>query len=135
MIPGDLRYVATHEWVRIEGNLARVGITHFAQHQLGDIVYVQLPEAGKSFQKGEVFGSVESVKTSADLYAPLSGVVEEVNKNLKDAPELVNKDPYGEGWMIVLKITNEEEVQTLLDAQAYLALPDITPEYRASIGK
>ncbi|MFN4182616.1 MAG: glycine cleavage system protein H, partial [bacterium] len=96
---------------------------------------VQLPEAGQSFTKGEVFGSVESVKTSADLYAPLSGIVEEVNKNLKDAPELVNKDPYGEGWMIVLKITKEEEVETLLNANAYLSLPDITPEYRASIGK
>ncbi len=135
MIPKDLRYISTHEWVRTEGNFARIGITHFAQQQLGDIVYVQLPAVGKSFRNGDVFGSVESVKTSADLFMPISGKVQEVNSELKEAPELVNKDPYGKGWMILVQIENEKELEELLTAVEYLQLSDIPDEYRKSFGK
>jgi len=120
-LPSDLKYNKSHEWVRVEGDVAVVGITDFAQAELGDIVYVDLPEAGKSLKAGETFGTVESVKTVSDVYAPVSGEVVEVNSALANASETVNSDPFGEGWMIKIKIANPDELGNLLDADAYKA--------------
>lgn len=117
MYPESLRYSKEHEWVRVEDGRGVVGITHFAQEALGDVVYVELPEVGRVLEAGEVFGAVESVKSVSDLYAPVSGVVVEVNSDLVDHPETVNQDPYGEGWMIVLKTTGD--TAGLMDAGAY----------------
>ena len=115
----DLKYVETHEWVKVDGDIATIGITDFAQNELADIVYVELPSQGTKLEKGQTFGNVEAVKAVEDLYSPLSGEVVEVNEKLQQSPELVNQDPYGEGWMIKIKITNPAEVDGLLDAEAY----------------
>ena len=119
MNPQDLRYTKEHEWVRLDGDVAVVGITAYAQEQLGDIVYVDLPETGKALKQMETFGAVDSVKTASDLYAPLSGEVLEVNEALKASPELVNSEPYGEGWMLKVKASDRKELETLLDAAGY----------------
>ena len=118
-IPKDLRYTQEHEWVKIEGNKVRVGITDFAQHELGDIVFVELPEVGDTVTFNEPFGSVESVKTVSELYSPVSGTVVEVNEALSDSPEFVNESPYENAWMIVVELSNEAEVESLLTAEAY----------------
>ncbi len=115
------RYNETHEWIRVEGNEAVIGISDYAQSELNDIVYVELPEIGEAFEKGEEFGSVESVKTASELYMPASGEVIAVNKELEDKPELVNQDPFGQGWMIRIRLVAPEEIEDLLDAQAYRA--------------
>jgi glycine cleavage system H protein len=122
MVPSDLRYTKDHEWVRVEGDEATVGITEYAASQLGDIVFVELPEVGRSLAQFEAFGVVESVKAVSDLFAPLSGDVAAVNEALAGSPELVNSDPYGEGWMIRLTLTARDELDELLDAEAYDAL-------------
>ena len=118
-IPKDLRYTQEHEWVKVEGNKVRVGITDFAQHELGDIVFVELPEVGDTVTFNEPFGSVESVKTVSELYSPVSGTVVEVNEALSDSPEFVNESPYENAWMIVVELSNEAEVEALLTAEAY----------------
>lgn len=121
-IPSELKYTKDHEWVKIEGDIATIGITDFAQGELGDIVFVEIETEGESLGEHEVFGTVEAVKTVSDLFMPLSGTVTEFNKNLERNPELVNSDPYGDGWMIKLQISNNAEVANLLDAEAYLAM-------------
>ncbi|WP_299762784.1 glycine cleavage system protein GcvH [uncultured Dokdonia sp.] len=121
-IPAELKYTKDHEWVRIEGDTATVGITHFAQGELGDIVYVEVETLDESLDKDEVFGTVEAVKTVSDLFLPLTGEIVAFNEALEDDPELVNKDPYGEGWMIKLKIANTEEIEDLLDASGYASI-------------
>lgn len=117
--PADLRYTKDHEWVRLEGDVAVIGITDFAQRELGDIVYVEVETIGKELQAGDVFGTVEAVKTVSDLFLPLSGTISELNPALANAPELVNNDPYGAGWMIRMKISKASDIQTLMDANAY----------------
>ncbi len=118
-VPANLKYTKEHEWVRLEGNRAYVGITDFAQHELGDIVFVEIPEVGAELTAGETFGTVESVKTVSDLYAPVSGKVVEVNQDLLDHPELVNTAPYSEGWMVLVEMAAAEDVNDLMDADAY----------------
>lgn len=118
-IPKELLYTETHEWVAIEDGIATCGITDFAQDQLGDIVYVELPEVGSAVVAGEVCGVIESVKAASDLYAPVSGEVVEVNQDLTDAPELINKDPYGDGWLFRVKMSDPSETDALLDAVRY----------------
>ena len=118
-IPIDLKYTKDHEWVRIEGDEAVIGITDFAQSELGDIVFIEVETEGESIESEEIFGSVEAVKTVSDLYMPLSGEVLLFNSELEDAPEVVNSDPYGEGWMIRVKISNVSEIDTLLSAEQY----------------
>jgi glycine cleavage system H protein len=122
MVPTDLRYTKDHEWVRVEGDEATVGITEYAAGQLGDIVFVELPDPGKSLAQFATFGVVESVKAVSDLFAPVSGEVVAGNDALAGAPELVNGDPYGKGWMVRLRLANPAEVDELLDAAAYSAL-------------
>jgi glycine cleavage system H protein len=117
--PEDLKYTSEHEWVRIDGDVATVGITDYAQDQLGDIVFVELPEEGETVEKGDTFGVVESTKSVSDLYVPLSGKVIESNDPLLDSPDIINEDPYGEGWMIRIKLENSSEVKELLDAKSY----------------
>jgi len=117
--PETLRYTKEHEWLRLEGDTAIIGITEFAQSELGDIVYVEIESVGKTLGAGEVFGTVEAVKTVSDLFLPVSGTITELNPALADAPELVNSDPYGEGWMIKLKVDNPADLETLMDAAAY----------------
>lgn len=117
-----LRYSESHEYVKIEGDCAVVGITDFAQEQLGNVVYVDVPEVGDEVTAGETFGAVESTKAASDLVCPVSGEVVEVNEALEDEPELVNKDAFGEGWIIKVKLTNHEEVEQLLDAKGYEAV-------------
>jgi glycine cleavage system H protein len=119
--PENLRYAKTHEWARIEGDRATVGITDFAQHELGDVVYLDLPKVGQTFRAGAAFGTVESVKAVSDLYAPLSGEVVEINEPLMDAPEGINNSPYDNGWMLVLKMSDPAEADALMDAAAYQA--------------
>lgn len=121
-IPAELKYTKDHEWIRIEGDVATVGVTHFAQSELGDIVYVDVDTVDESIDRDEVFGSVEAVKTVSDLFMPLSGEVIELNEALEDEPELVNSDAYGDGWMIKIKISDESEISDLLDAKAYKEL-------------
>lgn len=121
-IPNELKYTKEHEWARLEGDVVTVGITDFAQGELGDIVFVELPEVGRTLAAGESFGVAESVKTVSDLYAPVAGEVVEVNDGLNDAPEGVNKDPYGAGWMVKIKVTDSAAVNALLDASAYSSL-------------
>ena len=121
-VPEELKYTKDHEWVKIEGNTATVGITSFAQGELGDIVYVDVDTLDDSVEKDEVFGSVEAVKTVSDLFMPLSGEVIEFNEDLEDEPEMVNNDPYGKGWMIKISITDNSQIEELLDAQAYQEL-------------
>jgi glycine cleavage system H protein len=122
MVPTDLRYTKDHEWVRVEGDTATVGITEYAASQLGDIVFVELPAAGRSLVQGATFGVVESVKAVSDLFAPISGAVTEGNDALAGQPELVNTDPYGAGWMVRLRVADAAELDELLDAPAYDAL-------------
>jgi glycine cleavage system H protein len=122
MVPPDLRYTKDHEWVRTDGDSATVGITEYAANQLGDIVFVELPDEGKKLDQFGTFGVVESVKAVSDLFAPISGEVVESNGALTGNPELVNADPYGDGWMIRLQVANKEEIDGLLDAAAYDAL-------------
>ena len=117
--PSELKYTKDHEWVKINGNEALIGITDFAQRELGDIVYVDVNSIGETIQKEAVFGSVEAVKTVSDLFMPLTGEVLEVNKDIDSAPEVVNKDPYGKGWMIKIKISNPSEISELLDVEEY----------------
>lgn len=118
-IPEDLIYTKDHEWVKIDGEIAIVGITDYAQGELGDIVYVELPEIGAEVNKGGSFGTIEAVKAVSDLYMPLSGEVVEVNESLNDAPEKINKDPYKEGWMIKIKISDFSEKEELLNSKQY----------------
>lgn len=120
--PANLKYTKDHEWILLEGNTASIGITAFAQSELGDIVYVDISSKGKALQANEVFGTVEAVKTVSDLYMPISGTIAEVNPALEANPELVNSDPYGEGWMVKVTVSNPEDVAALLDAAAYEAL-------------
>lgn len=122
MYPQDLRYTKDHEWIRAQDKRGVVGITAYAQEQLGDVVFVELPKVGTKLDLGVPFGVVESVKTASDLYAPASGTVAEVNEKLVDQPELVNKDPYGEGWMIVIDLSEPSQVDALLTAEQYEAL-------------
>jgi len=121
-IPVQLRYTKDHEWISLGGNVATVGITDFAQGELGDIVYVDIPSAGKALEAEAVFGTVEAVKTVSDLFLPVKGTISEVNPALEAQPELVNSDPYGQGWMIKLTVDNPADVEALLDATAYTAL-------------
>ncbi|WP_118972241.1 glycine cleavage system protein GcvH [Taibaiella koreensis] len=120
--PENLKYTKEHEWVLLEGDVATVGVTEFAQRELGDIVYVEIETVGQSLNAGDVFGSVEAVKTVSDLYLPVSGKITEVNSGLSGAPESVNQDPYGAGWMIKMQVSNPADVAALLDAKAYEAL-------------
>jgi glycine cleavage system H protein len=120
--PENLRYTKDHEWIRLEGNTATIGITDFAQSELGDIVYIEIETVGKTLPAQTIFGTVEAVKTVSDLYLPLAGTVLTVNPALSDNPELVNTDPYGEGWMIKMEVDVPEDVQRLLDAAAYQSI-------------
>ncbi len=121
-VPSDLRYTHDHEWMRLEGNRARVGITAYAQEQLGDVVYVELPPVGTKLVAMQPFGVLESVKAASDLFSPVSGTVLEVNSELSAHPELVNQDPYGQGWMIVAELADPAEIEALLDPKGYEAL-------------
>ena len=118
-IPTDLKYTKEDEWIRVDGDEATIGITDYAQDSLSDIVYLELPDVGDSFKIGDTFGVVESVKAAADLYMPLSGEITAVNESLIDAPELINDDPYGEAWMIRLKMSDSSQLDDLMDATAY----------------
>lgn len=118
-VPKDLRYSKEHEWVKVEGENARVGISHFAQSELGDIVFVELPEVGDEVTANEPFGSVESVKTVSELYAPISGKVVEVNEELSDNPEFVNESPYEKAWMVVIEPSEKADIETLMTAEQY----------------
>jgi glycine cleavage system H protein len=117
--PDNLRYTKDHEWIKLEGNTATIGITEFAQRELGDIVYVEVETVGKTLTAEAVFGTVEAVKTVSDLYLPVSGTINEVNPALANAPELVNSDPYGEGWMVKMTVNNPADVDALMDGAAY----------------
>jgi glycine cleavage system H protein len=117
--PDNLRYTKEHEWIKLEGNIATIGITDFAQGELGDIVYVEIETVGKSLPAAAVFGTVEAVKTVSDLYLPVAGTIKEVNPELGKAPELVNSDPYGKGWMVKMTVDNPADVEALMDATAY----------------
>lgn len=119
MYPKEFRYAKTHEWAKVEGDLARVGITNYAQEHLGDIVFVELPEVGRQVKQGEAFGVVESVKAVSDCYAPVSGEVVEINDTLADKPETLNQDPHGEGWMVVIRMSDPAELNNLMDVAAY----------------
>ncbi|MDA3930990.1 MAG: glycine cleavage system protein GcvH [Prolixibacteraceae bacterium] len=118
-IPENLKYTKEHEWVKIDGDVATVGITEYAQGELGDIVFVEIETEGETLEKDETFGTVEAVKTVSDLFMPIGGEITEKNELLDDAPETINKDPYGKGWMVKIKITNSAQVEELLDAIAY----------------
>ena len=117
--PENLRFTKDHEWVKVEGNIATIGVTDFAQGELGDIVYVEIESAGKALSAEAVFGTVEAVKTVSDLFLPVAGTINEVNPALESQPELVNTDPYGEGWMIKMTVDNTDDVNKLMDAVAY----------------
>jgi len=121
-IPSNLYYTKDHEWILVDGNEGKVGITDFAQHELGDIVFVEVETVGKTLNQGEVFGTIEAVKTVSDLFLPMSGEILEKNPALESQPELINKDPYGDGWIIKVKISNPSEISNLLNAEAYKAL-------------
>ncbi len=121
-VPADLKYTSEHEWIRIEGDVAIVGITDYAQGELGEIVFVEVETIGESISSGEVFGSVEAIKTVSELFMPVDGTVLEMNKALEDAPELVNDDPYNEGWMVKISISNPSQLESLLSPQDYEAL-------------
>jgi len=121
-VPEELKYSKDHEWVRVEGDIAVIGITDYAQSELGDIVYVELPEVGTKVQKGDTVATVEAVKTAADVYSPVSGEVVEVNSALEEHAELINKDPYGEGWIVKIKMSNPDELNELLSAEEYKKL-------------
>jgi glycine cleavage system H protein len=119
--PSELRYTSDHEWIKLEGNIATIGITDFAQRELGDIVYVEVETIGKSLEAGAVFGTVEAVKTVSDLFLPVSGTINELNPALAGSPESVNNDPYGSGWMVKMTVNNPADVEALMDATAYEA--------------
>ncbi len=121
MVPEGLKYTREHEWIRVEGDRGQVGITHYAQEQLGDVVFVELPKVGRQLKAMEVFGVVESVKAVSDLFCPVAGQVLEANAALEKQPELVNSDPYGQGWMLVVKVANPKDLNALMDAKAYEA--------------
>jgi glycine cleavage system H protein len=118
-IPQELKYTKDHEWIKIDGDIATIGITDFAQRELGDIVFVDVNAVGKELNEGDVFGTVEAVKTVSDLFLPVAGTITEVNSGLESAPEKVNSDPYGEGWMVKMTIKNIADIANLLDADAY----------------
>lgn len=118
-VPTDLKYTEEHEWVAIEGDIATVGITDYAQGELGDLVFIELPQVGDEVTMSDPFGTIEAVKAVSDLFAPVSGTVTEVNEFLADDPEIVNKDPYSDGWMIKVKMSNAEDLESLLSADAY----------------
>ena len=122
--PNDVKYTKDHEWLRIDGDEAFVGITHFAQSELGDIVFIDVDTEGESLEKEEVFGSVEAVKTVSDLFMPINGEVLEFNTNLEDNPELINSDPYGEGWIIRVSVSNTDDLEELLTSDDYKKLVD-----------
>ena len=117
--PSNLRYTKEHEWIKLDGNVATIGITDYAQRELGDIVYVEVETVGKSLRAGEIFGTVEAVKTVSDLFLPVDGTITELNAALANSPESVNSDPYGEGWMIKMTVNNPADVEALMDAAAY----------------
>jgi glycine cleavage system H protein len=121
MYPSDRQYTKDHEWVRVQGERGTIGITDYAQNQLGDVVFLELPEVGRKLQAGEVFGTVESVKAVSELFAPVSGEVLEVNSDLTDKPETINRDPHGAAWMLVVKITDASALKDLMDAPSYQA--------------
>jgi glycine cleavage system H protein len=124
MYPEELRYSKDHEWIRIDGDRGRIGITDYAQNQLGDIVFLELPEVGRSLTPGEQFGTVESVKAVSELFSPVAGEVLEVNSELTSKPELINEDAHGEAWMMVIRITDSASVDALMDAKAYQAFAE-----------
>ena len=124
-VPAELKYTKEHEWIRVEGEEAVVGITDYAQSQLGDIVFVECETVGDALEAGETFGTVEAVKTVSDLYLPVAGEVLEFNEELEGEPELVNKDPYGKGWIVKIKISDETELDGLLNADAYKAIIEV----------
>lgn len=119
LIPKELKYTNTHEWLKIEGDTAIIGITDYAQKELSDIVYVELPEPGKTLNQGDVLGTIEAVKAVSDFYTPISGTIIELNQELKTAPDLVNKEPYDKGWMVKIKMSNPSEITKLLSADEY----------------
>jgi glycine cleavage system H protein len=121
-VPGDLKYTKDHEWIRIDGDTAYVGVTDFAQSELGDIVFIEIETYGETLIKEEVFGTIEAVKTVSDMFMPVSGEILEVNPALEESPDVVNKDPYGKGWMVKIKLSNPSEVNELLSADNYMAL-------------
>lgn len=120
--PEDLKYTKDHEWLKVDGDTGTIGITDYAQGELGDVVFVELPAIGKAVKAHDSFGTIEAVKAVSDLYAPVSGSILEINKELEKSPETVNKDPYGAGWMVKIKLSNASEMSELLDASAYKAL-------------
>ena len=120
--PKNLKYTSEHEWVKIDGNIATIGITDFAQGELGDIIFLEFPELNESFSEGDVFGTIEAVKTVSDLFMPIDGKIIEVNEKLNDDPESVNKDPYEEGWMVKIELSDKYSTDTLLDAKNYIDL-------------
>jgi glycine cleavage system H protein len=121
-IKSELKYTKDHEWVKVEGNQATIGITDYAQGELGDIVYIEVEALGENLQKEEIFGSVEAVKTVSDLFLPVSGKITELNEDLEDKPELINEDPYGKGWIIKMEIENSSELDELLNSDSYKEL-------------
>ena len=121
-VPADLKYTKDHEWIKVEGDIAVVGITDYAQSELGDIVFVEVDTEGEELEKEETFGTIEAVKTVSDMFMPVGGEIVEFNRALEDDPELINKDPYGEGWIIKVKVNNVSELDDLLDAGAYKAI-------------
>ena len=121
-LPADLKYTKEHEWANIDGNVVTIGVTEFAQSELGDIAWLEMPTVGDEVRKGDPFGTIEAVKTVEDLYAPLSGKIIEINGELLDSPELVNEDPYGKGWIAKLEYSNESEIESLLSAEEYSEL-------------
>ena len=118
-VPSELKYSKEHEWVKVEGNIVTIGITDFAQNELGDIVFVELPEVDDEVSEGETFGSVESVKTVSELYSPVSGKITEINEDLEDEPEAVNESPYEKAWMVKVELSDESEIDALMDANGY----------------
>jgi glycine cleavage system H protein len=120
-IPEGLKYTSDHEWIKVEGDIATVGITDYAQNELGDIVYIEVNSVGEALEQEETFGTIEAVKTVSDLFMPVSGEIIEFNEELESNPEIVNRDPYGQGWIIKIRLTKTEEVDGLMDAQAYQA--------------
>jgi glycine cleavage system H protein len=120
--PENVKYTVDHEWIRVEGQFGWIGITDYAQSELGDIVYIEIPAVGTKLEKGKSFGTIEAVKAVSDLFAPVTGDLVEMNSEMKDHPEVVNKDPYSEGWMIKIKIADPSQLDTLLDVQAYKTL-------------
>ena len=120
--PENVKYTSDHEWIRVEGQFGWIGITDYAQSELGDVVYIEIPAVGTKLEKGTSFGTIEAVKAVSDLFAPVTGELVEMNTEMKDHPEVVNKDPYGEGWMVKIKIADPAQLNTLLDVQAYKSL-------------